>query len=38
MSSTHLTFFILSSIVAIAMSEEDLIQDMVEKIKDAGSR
>ena len=38
MSSTHLTFFILSLMVAIAMSEQDLIQDILEKMKDAGAR
>ena len=38
MSSNHLAFSIFSSIVAIALSEGDLIQDILEKMQDAGAR
>lgn len=38
MSSPHLVFCLFSWIVAVAMSEGDLVQDILGKIQDAGAR
>ena len=38
MISSHLVFCLFSWIVAIVMSEGDLVQDVLEKMQDAGAR
>ena len=38
MSSPHQVFYLFSWIVAVAMSEGDLVQDILGKIQDAGAR